>query len=652
MYKSPITFAALLALPGCITTIPLIEQEPSIGMSRFNSCESMNYHLTDSLTRNFAGYGRWVENDIGLEAGAVDDTASEDTPSGYSTTNVQEKGVDEPDMVKTDGEHIYLLNSGALSIVKSWPAEESEEVGTLALKGHPQQMFLSGDRLLIYSADWSEDEDRSWRNFTRLEIVDVSDRTEPLVIASKRLDGELVSARMIGDDVYTVINHSISLPESTYMAIWSAMEETYEDHAWMGSDSSTSMTRARMRDRIRPIIADAVFSMDRDDILPSVTHEDGEREPIIGCTDVYHSEEASDAGLTTVAHIDLGADTIRVTGDATGIMAGSTTLYASSENLYIAQSSFAWWDGFSDIERTTRIHQFSLDGERTRYTASGEVDGYLHNQFSMSEHEGLLRVATTYDDWSWGTSSEESKSGNNIFVLDAETEDMPIIGELTGLAPGEQIYATRFQGDRAFMVTFVQVDPLFTIDLSIPTAPEAKGELKIPGYSSYLHPIGKDHIIGVGMGGSWDGELSGVAISLFDVSDFSDPKQQDQVTLDCDSSWSEALFDHHATLVYGDTIAIPAYGWTDDGSWRETSGLMVNTVDTKTGLTTRGFVDHRPLVEALYCTDEEDCAETSYMPQMRRSIVIEDMLYSISDLGVMVSTLDDPERPVAVVPTI
>jgi uncharacterized secreted protein with C-terminal beta-propeller domain len=652
MYKSPITFAALLALPGCVTSIPQVEQDPSIGLSRFNSCEAMNHHLTDSLTRNFTGYGMWAEDSAVLDSGAVEDTSSGESPSAYSTTNVQEKGVDEPDMVKTDGEHIYLLNGGALSIVQSWPAEEAEEVGSLALEGHPQQMFLSGDRLLVYTADWSEDDDRTWRSFTRLEVIDVSDRSDPRIVASKRLDGELVSARMIGDDVYTVVNHSISLPEDTYMAIWSALEETYEDYAWHGSTSSTAMTRARMRDRIRPIIADAVFSMDRDDILPSVTHEDGEREPIIGCTDVYHSSETSDAGLTTVAHIDLGADTIRVTGDATGIMAGSSTLYASSENLYIAQSSFAWWDGFSDIERTTRIHQFSLDAERTRYTASGEVDGYLHNQFSMSEHEGLLRVATTYDDWMWGTSSDEGKSGNNIFVLDAETEDMPIVGELTGLAPGEQIYATRFQGDRAFMVTFVQVDPLFTIDLSTPTAPEAMGELKIPGYSSYLHPIGEDHILGVGMDGDWDGGISGVAISLFDVSDFSDPKQQDQVTLDCDSSWSEALFDHHAILVYGDTIAIPAYGWTDDGSWRETSGLMVNTVDTKTGIKTQGFVDHRPLVEALYCDDDKDCAETSYMPQMRRSIVIEDMLYSISDLGVMVSTLDDPERPVAVVPTI
>mgnify|MGYP003949615111 CR=1 FL=1 len=652
MYKSPITFAALLTLQGCICTIPAEDANPSIALSRFNSCEAMNYHLTDSLTRSFTS-GGWYGGDVGLEAGAVDDSGG--TSGGtreHSTTNVQEAGVDEPDMVKTDGNHIYVLNDGTLSIVKSWPAEDAEEVGSLALSGASEKMFLLGDRVLVYSSGWEESDERTWRSLTQLDVVDVSDRSNPTIVASKTIDGEMVSARMIGEDVYTVVRNQISLPESTYMAIWSAMDEVYEDHVWDGSSSSTSMARAKMKSRIRPIIADAVFGMERDEILPSVTHEDGTREPIIGCTDVYHSEETSDAAMTTVAHIDLGSDKIDVTADATGIMAGSTTVYASTDNLYVAQTSSAWWDGFSSIERTTRIHRFVLDGETTEYTTSGEVDGYLHNQFSMSEHEGLLRVATTYDDWWWGTRTDDGKSGNNVFVLDAETEDMPIIGELTGLAPGEQIYATRFQGDRAFMVTFVQVDPLFTIDLSAPTDPQAKGELKIPGYSSYLHPIGDDHILGVGVGGDWDGATDSVAISLFDVSDFSDPKQQDQVTLDCDSSWSEALFDHHAILVYGDTVAIPAYGWSHDGDWRETSGLMVNTVDTKTGLSTRGFVDHRPLVESLYCDDEEDCSDTSYMPQMRRSLVIEDMLYSISDLGVMVSTLADPETPVAMVPTI
>ena len=185
------------------------------------------------------------------------------------------------------------------------------------------------------------------------------------------------------------------------------------------------------------------------------------------------------------------------------------------------------------------------------------------------------------------------------------------------------------------------------------------GELKIPGYSSYLHPIGDDHVLGVGMDGDWDGRLSGVAISLFDVSDFGDPKQQDQLTLDCDDSWSEALWNHHAILVYGDVVAIPAYGYTwsasdeEDEHWDGSSyqsGLVVAEIDVEEGLTQRGFVNHRPLVEEIYCEGAGETCDSSYVPQMRRSLVIEGNLFSISELGVMVSKVTDPETPLTMVP--
>ena len=347
--------------------------------------------------------------------------------------------------------------------------------------------------------------------------------------------------------------------------------------------------------------------------------------------------------------MDMDTGDIKMSGEATSVMAGSTTVYASSNNLYVAQSSNAWWDGISAIDRVTNIHRFALNGANTEYAGSGQVDGYMHNQFSMSEYKGMLRVATTYSDWWWGTPTDDERSGNNVFVLDIEQHQMNQIGAITGLAPGEQIYATRFQGERAFMVTFVQVDPLFTIDLSQPTVPVAKGELKIPGYSSYLHPIGEDHILGVGVDGDWDGGISGVAVSLFDVSDFSDPQQQDKLTMECDSTWSEALWNHHAILVHNDTVALPVYGWSWDTDSEYTSGLLVASINTNSGLKQTGFVDHSPLVEAVYCPEEEDCTE-SYVPQMRRSLMIEDYLFSISDLGIMVSSMDDPEVSIAEVP--
>jgi len=511
-------------------------------------------------------------------------------------------------------------------------------------------MFLHEDTVLAYSTEYIDDGSR-WRQVTMVDIVDVSDRTKPELVATKRIDGRFVSARRIGSDVYTVTQPTIDLPYETHEAIWDAYASA-DMHGdafvpWDASALTRETARRTLENAVRPVIEQGIARMATTDLLPSVTHEDGTREPIADCTDILHSKDVSNPGLTVVSHIDIDRPAAGVSGDATAIMAGTTTVYASQRSMYVAQSSFSWWDGFSTIDQVTRFHQFTLEGENTAYTASGAVDGFLHNQFSMSEHEGLLRVATTNQNTWWGTDEQNAEEGNNIFVLDAETPDMPIIGELRGLAPGERIYSTRFQADRAFMVTFVQIDPLFTIDLSRPTEPKAVGELKIPGYSAYLQAIGKNHVLGVGMDGDWDGRLNGVAISLFDVSDFAEPEQQDQLTLECDYSSSSALWDHHAIMVHNDTVAIPAYGydWDSGGDYGSGSGLLVASIDTETGLNQTGFIDHSELAATVWGD-----GGYRYSPQMLRSLMIEDTIFSISEVGIVASRLDAPEEPVASVP--
>jgi uncharacterized secreted protein with C-terminal beta-propeller domain len=612
-------------------------------LTKFEGCADLKDHLAESYLRSYASYG--MGNDMVLDRaeGGTSAPGSDSGPSDYSTTNVQEEGVDEPDMVKTDGEFIYLLDDGALKIVRSWPAEETEQLSEIKVDVGSQEMFLHGDRVLVYSTDWVSRGDR-WLPVTLIDFIDVSDRSAPKRIDRKQIDGQFISARRIGSDVYTVTQLNPSLSSSLDEIVWRGLESFYTEVDWDAPAATRKLANDRLKARLRPFVHQAVDEMPIQDILPSITDEDGTREMMMGCTDILHSKEISEPGFTTIAHIDMAQDSLKISGNATGVVAGSTTVYASARNLYVAQSSYGWWDGFTDIERVTRIHRFSLERDETQYAGSGQVDGYLHNQFSMSEHEGLLRVATTFDDWGWGTTTDDRRSGNNIFILDAESPQMPIIGEVTGLAPGERIYATRFQADRAFMVTFVQVDPLFTIDLAQPTAPKAVGELKIPGYSAYLHPIGDNHVLGIGMNGDWDGFIEGVAISLFDVSDFSNPKQQDQITLECDYSWSEALWNHHAIMVHNNTVAIPAYGYNWDGEHSNTSGLMVATIDTETGLEQIGFVDHGALVDEIWGETE------SYMPSMRRSIVMDEILFSISDIGIMVSPLSRPEMPIAIVP--
>ncbi len=672
MRHSLLSFISPLALAAC-GGVTDKEQDGPTTLSTFESCEAMEAHLTSSFLHSLSGYGFRGQNDLAVEASGGDiDDGADSSPSSYSTTNVQEKGVDEPDMVKTDGDYIYTLQDGVLSILRSWPAEDAAlvsqiDVRSIGADGYTtEKMFLSGDRILAYTQEFNSS-DKGWTPQTGFIIIDISDRSDPKVIEKKILDGTLSSARMIGSDVYTVMTTNIAVPETVYDTLYRGSSSVYDEIyalEWDASVTERLAARLKLQAALKPIVEKAVTQVGAEAFLPKLTHEDGSSELLMGCTDVLHSEDISAPGLTTVAHMDLDADTISISADATGVMAGATTVYASQENLYVAQSSHGWWDGISSMRRETRIHRLALNGSRSSYEATGVVDGFLHNQFSMSEFRGMLRVATTLDDWSWGTTTDDSRSGSNVYILDAEQSKMGIIGAVTELAPGEQIFAARFQGERAYLVTFVQVDPLFTIDLSQPTAPKAVGELKIPGYSAYLHPFGEDHLLGVGMAGDWDGSLTSVALSLFDVSDFSDPKQQDQLTLECSSSASEALWDHHAIMVVDDTVAIPVYGYTwdtmgdagddwtgADSEWAARSGLLVATVDTDSGLTKRGYVSHRPLVEAIYCPEEEeDCAESSYTAWMRRSLVIEDYLFSISDLGVMVSTMADPETPLASVP--
>ena len=635
----------LLALTACDPGGP--GGNPEVDLVTFASCDDMKDHLTESFIHQYGGYGSFGAVD---EAALPEDSGSSDSggsgPSDYSTTNIQEQGVEEPDMVKTDGEFIYLTMGDELRIVSSWPVEDAEEVGSVELSGNSSKMFLKDDRIIAYATEYVDDGDR-WSTRTIVDVVDVSDRARPVVISSKSIDGHFVSARRIGSDVYTVTQQSISLPYGVYEDIWEATSDI-DYLRWDATPLAKETHRRTLHNAIRPVVRDAIENTPISEFLPSITHEDGSRDSLAGCTDILHSADVSRPGMTLVSHINMEDDAVRMSGDATAVMAGSTTVYSSKQALYVAQSSFGWWDGFSRIDQVTRMHQFTLDGPETRYTASGEVDGFLHNQFSMSEHEGLLRVATTSQNWWWGTDEENEQEGNNIFVLDAENPQMPIIGELRGLAPGERIYSTRFQADRAFMVTFVQIDPLFTIDLSRPTDPKAVGELKIPGYSAYLQAIGDDHVLGVGMDGDWDGGISGVAISLFDVSDFSDPQQQDQLTLECDYSWSEALWNHHAIMVHNDTVAIPAYGYNWTGSeygYENSSGLLVATIDTETGLNRTGFVDHNKLADEVWGTSDR-----TYSPQMLRSLTIEDTLFSISTVGVIASDLNAPELPIAAVP--
>jgi uncharacterized secreted protein with C-terminal beta-propeller domain len=309
----------------------------------------------------------------------------------------------------------------------------------------------------------------------------------------------------------------------------------------------------------------------------------------------------------------------------TSVAGVSGTIYASTASLYVAATAWGnWWDA-ADEAVTTNVYKFDLADASVPLVSMGAVPGQVLDQFSLDEHDGLLRVATTR----WSAGDDGSSSG--VSVLRDHGGNLSLVGAVDRLAPGERIYSARFVGDRAYVSTFRQIDPFFVIDLSEPSAPRVEGELKVPGFSSYLQPLDDTHVLGIGRDVDPDtGRVLGVQVSLFDVSNPTTPVRAAVHTFPGDGweTWSEALFDHRAVSWFPERgiLALPGARFTADGT---TDSLWVLRVDLgpAAGFTVLGEVFHESAV--------------------RRSVRIGDILYSISTGEVQAHPVADPSRVVA-----
>jgi uncharacterized secreted protein with C-terminal beta-propeller domain len=587
-------------------------------------------------------YG-WWRFQPWMDAGGGDPSAS--APSDYTTTNTQEQGVDELDIVKTDGSFLYVAQDDRLNVVRSWPPTESARVASLALDASANGLFLLGDRALVIATAWGGGGgDPRWGSIARLELVDVSQREAPRVLRTVDVEGQVVGARMIDGQVYAVVSSYLPFPQAIWDLAWR------EDLGlpvvdWDATEEEREAAAEIARAILRPLVEAIVADLDLAEMVPlvrdrSAANPDPPAMPLLGCEELYLPAATAQYAFLSVLHLDLNQPDGGAL-DATSLLAEGWTVYASSRNLYVAQSSWWWWWGWGELDKTTQIHKFELGGDRSpvRYVASGEVPGWLLNQFSMGEQEGYLRVATTSFDWWWGTDAGEDTLGSAVTVLeDNRLGQLLPVGQLDGIAPGERIYATRFLGDTGFLVTFRQVDPLFTLDLANPRDPRLVGQLEVTGYSAYLHPVGEDFLLAVGMEADEEGRVIGLAVSLFDVSDLANPRLAHRYTVESSPdawSWSEALWDHHAFTFHRGVLSIPAYIYENG---QEFSGLIVLSVDPAQGIAELGRVDH------------SDLPGTDVWPQMRRSVFIEDYLYSLSSRGLKVNELFDPQVAVATVP--
>jgi hypothetical protein len=498
----------------------------------FDDCRDMLDWYVDAALPHVGPYGlapAMIAYDMAATArpearAGADTSAAGDqgaVGSGATGTNVQETGVDEPDVAKTDGRlvaHVDRTGQQPAVVLTDVGGGRPRELSRIPLPESllDAELLLAGDALFVLGSETPfriQSAERivppgPQRPQTQVMAVDVSVPALPRRVSVARYGGSLLSARQHDGIVRLVL----STPSP--------------DIDWVrpGRGRKPAEATARNRELLRESTAA--------DWLPAVSGEGTGDGPLLTCEYVRHPRDGSGFGTISVVTFDASTPGER---DATAVTASGDLVYASAERLYVATSAWGWWpmpvepgvdarDGRPREEPRTEVHAFALDGATTDYVASGEVTGRVRDRWSFSEHRGYLRVATEL-----GSSWRPRENG--VVVLQEQGESLVRVGRVAGMGRGEQIQSVRWFDDLAVLVTFRQVDPLYTVDLAVPTDPTVVGELKIPGFSAYLHPIGGDLLLGLGQDASLQGRQRGAQVSTFDLTDLADPRRVDSLRL-------------------------------------------------------------------------------------------------------------------------
>ena len=680
---------------------PRMKGSPNLEV--YSNCEDLEAALKSSIEEEartsllqaveevyYWGGGIWLEDGVEMadDTGNSAPTTSPKTRQegvDFSGTNNQEQGVDEADFVKTNGYNIFFVNDGSLHIMDVPEFGEIEHSSTTPIQGNPVAMMLNGDLLVVVStvSSWNIDSDDplqdamnwngnwyGWRTstLTKFTVYNVSESSSPELNRELYIEGYYMTAREVLGTVRAVTHTWMNIPE---LRTWI----NYPDNYW-NSDYSEEERR-----NMREVAAQEAMEHNRDvmneitleDMIPQI-HEriDGEiiTHHMSGdeCSDFAAPEDALNRGYTSIFTIDLISEDLEFEADH--IVGNWPQVYASQDQLIITENAWDWWWfwGHDELMESTNIHTFDIsEAGETTYTGSGRVDGTILNQFSISEYEGVIRVATTTGQWGrWWMEAPEPMENHVITLshaLDVESGKTRLLemGRVDGIAYNETIWSARFVEDRAYIVTFENMDPLWTIDLSNPTSPTIMGELKVPGVSTYIHPLSDDAILTIGLGPADEETGLGLdwgntRLSLFNVSNFSDPQETQTLSLSpvedpTDGwtwAWSEATWEHKAFQYWAPKgmLAVPLntyrYNYYSDDNGRYhydydwVSKLMIVNV-TEEGLEMHGEVDHSHLYET-----EENYWWSSY--NIRRSIFMGDYIYAISHAGVTVTHLDTLEE--------
>ena len=623
----------LLSKSPALLPWTLFKKTPTYTLNTFSSPQELQQFFKKNNANNFHYYNDYY---IGAPRMVMSNSKSAETtnsfdggvPVDFSKTNIQVEGVDEPDVVKTDGTYLYILANGKIFIIRAFPPGEATVLSKITATNNEciHTMFINNDHLIIFSAASRtpvepQEQGSSWRNTistTIITIYDLKDRTNPLLVKQITIDGTFFDARMIGDYVYVI-----------------SSESSYNIYYEYNGNETLCVPQITINEETKKIPCNQIYYIDIPEPIDTMTH---------------------------VLSVNINTNDV----DQKSFLLGQgQTMYMSQNNIFLVYTKNEYiapiiGESYGRNKETTTIHKISVNDGDISYAAQGEVPGRILNQFSMDEYNGFFRIATTIG---YASKSANNIAQNNIYILDESLQQASAIEDI---APGEQIHSARFIGDRAYLVTFKKIDPFFTIDLTDPYHPKILGELKIPGYSDYLHPIDENHILGVGkdtaepQGYYQDGTESsfawyqGLKLAVFDVSDFEHPKELWKIIIGDRGTDSPVLSDHKAFLYdatksllvlpvnlceISEEIKAQSNGYTGSNYGEFTfQGAYVYRLTIENGFEYKGRITHRT-DDIQNPTTTRSWGYYGSSSDVSRSLYIGDVLYTISNSMVKMNNL-------------
>jgi len=515
-------------------------------------------------------------------------------------TNTQEATVDEADIVKVIDNHIYYITDRKIEVINAESAEMSENIAEISYEQEnftPSEIYVNNQKLVVIGNEYSEDtmvdvtERASKSNITStriredksgIRIYDISNHSEPEEIRRVSIDGNCLSSRMIKDSIYLISTKNIYNSE---------------------------------------IITNKIDDLDEKDyMIKYVDTNIDQEEKYIDYSNMYCFEEIE--SLNYLITVGLNINTNEEANIQTFLGTGNY-IYSSEKNMYIATPKLQVDRKYRLKKSNTHILKFELDNGKFNFKVEGDVNGVINNQFSMDENEDCFRIATTTGNI-WNVDKDTK---NNIYILD---EELKIIGQVTDFAEGERIYSVRYTDDKAYIVTFNQIDPLFVIDLTNSKNPQILGELKLPGYSTYLHPYDETHIIGFGYDVDEKIVTNGLKMTMFDVEDLKNPKKLFEINIGGKYTSSEIMHNHKALLDLKEKniIAFPLRNYENKSI---KSRADIYEIDLEKGFLLKGKISN------------ENSAKNNYKQSIERIIYVNNSYYALSKEVIKVADMESLE---------